>query len=523
MEQTHSVIPNDEKEFPAGEAKSGSSDKILKLDVSLTLWVILFVFGGGLLALYYAGIGYFPEVSWQDALTFMALMTIIGGSLLVAYSFLLLVPGAIWSEFLIYDKHLNHVLMMGHRRWEPCVWAVTKRVLFPFALFMAFCHFLLYQDNPWQIVPLGAGASLLAVTELLLRNLQKGFTFWQHPKVQEGQAPAADREPDPPSLNRHRLFVGASHLPLLGVFIVRVEGYQTLGTWVWVSALLPLAAFVGLLAHGRIEVRNWQRACGETVKDPDHFSLLCRAALAFGSAALLSLMALCFFHRIYKGGPADVPGQVPWSLLVLCTVVVIMTNLVVSVLFRYHRRAALFASFLAALLLLGAGQILGTNPDNTLPARIMERFGFGGPSLRLVVTERGGRLLCQQGVAVEFEPAAQERDGSLATPQEMPSGIKKAANGESKEKGPLARADHLVILSRLGSQVLLGLNSDQQFKKGLPVEKRERTIVLPKDEILSWSTLGKSKLPPLQDKCKPPAPEMPSLPSSGERTGKSPR
>lgn len=100
--------------------------KIPKLDASLTLWLILFVFGGGLLALYYAGIGYFPMVSWQDALTLMALMTIIGGSLLVAYSFLLFVPGAIWSEFLIFDEQLHKVLMMGAREWEPCVWSVTK-------------------------------------------------------------------------------------------------------------------------------------------------------------------------------------------------------------------------------------------------------------------------------------------------------------------------------------------------------------------------------------------------------------
>lgn len=51
-------------------------------------------------------------------------------------------------------------------------------------------------------------------------------------------------------------------------------------------------------------------------------SLLCRAVLAFGSAALLSLMALWFFHRIYRGGEGA-RGVVPWQLLVLCTLVVI--------------------------------------------------------------------------------------------------------------------------------------------------------------------------------------------------------
>jgi hypothetical protein len=89
---------------------------------------------------------------------------------------------------------------------------------------------------------------------------------------------------------------------------------------------------------------------------------------------------------------------------VLCTLVVIVTNLGVSVLFHNHRRQALFASFLAALLLLGAGQLLGTNPENTLPARIMAKFGFGGQAVRLVVTGLGGRE--RQGPGTDGRPAA---------------------------------------------------------------------------------------------------------------------
>jgi hypothetical protein len=141
--------------------------EIPKLDASIALWLIFFVFGGGLLALYYAGISYFPEVSWQDALTFMALMTIIGGSLLLAYSFLLFVPGAIWSEFLICDGQLNKVLTMAARPLEPCVWTISKQILFPFAIFMAFCHFLLYEGGSPRLVPWGAAASLAAVSGLL--------------------------------------------------------------------------------------------------------------------------------------------------------------------------------------------------------------------------------------------------------------------------------------------------------------------------------------------------------------------
>lgn len=83
---------------------------------------------GGILALYYAGIGYFPEFTWQDALTYLALMTIIGGTLLVAYSFLLFVPGAIWAEWLI-DKRFMLPSPQGKKLrdqepkgQEPCVY-----------------------------------------------------------------------------------------------------------------------------------------------------------------------------------------------------------------------------------------------------------------------------------------------------------------------------------------------------------------------------------------------------------------
>jgi hypothetical protein len=213
--------------------------EIPKLDTSVALWLILFVFGGGLLALYYAGIGYFPEVSWQDALTFMALMTIIGGSLLVAYSFLLFVPGAIWSEFLIFDKQLHKVLMMSARHWEPCVWSVTKQILFPFAIFMAFCHFLLYEDGPAGFVPLGAVASLVAVSALLARDLREGLEIVARRKA-VGQSSSVGAIPDTSRLKGHRLSIGISHAPLFLAFIAKAAyDYRPPSGVLWVFALLP--------------------------------------------------------------------------------------------------------------------------------------------------------------------------------------------------------------------------------------------------------------------------------------------
>jgi hypothetical protein len=61
-------------------------------------------------------------------------------------------------------------------------------------------------------------------------------------------------------------------------------------------------------------------------------------------------------------------------------------------------------------LLLGAGELVGVHSRGTLPAKIMENFGFCGQSVTLVLTERGGRLLCQQAVPVQFEKRWPERN-----------------------------------------------------------------------------------------------------------------
>lgn len=507
--EAHEPLPRGEVNPIAREAlPTYVAKEFPKLDASIALWLILFVFGGGLLALYYAGIGYFPEFSWQDALTFMALMTIIGGSLLVAYSFLLLVPGVIWSEFLICNSHLHYLLMMGHQKLEPCVWSITKKILFPFALFMMFCHFLLYEEGPAGLVPLGAAASLVTVTGLLVRNLQVGLMRLQQ-RAAGGHAHSGDPKTDPNSLNRHRLFVAACHLPLLGAFMAKARKFgpplaasKTGVALLWVLALLPLISFAVILLSHRIGSSNRRLAPKSTTRDPDRFSLLCRAVLAFGSAALLSLMALWFFHYIYKGRAPGLQDGIPWELLVLCTLVVIVTNLLVSVLFHEHRRPAIFTSFLAALLLLGAGHLLGEKPQDTLSARIMERFGFGGPSVRLVLTERGGRLLCQHGIPVHFEKRSDAPDrsagnslGDAGEHDHLQTGAsalpEKGAKDKPREEGLLARADNLTILSRLGTQVFLRLDDGQ-------------TITLPKEEVLSWSTLSNTDKQTSLDDCHPP-------------------
>jgi len=473
-----SAEDSNEDKTQAGEAVPDFPKLGAKLDSIAAIWLVLFILGGGLLALYYSGIGYFPEVSWQGALTYMSLMTIIGGSLFMAYGFLLFIPGAIWSEFLIFDSHFEEILLMQSRKWQPCVLSVIKRIVFPFVVFMFFCHLLLFlqasKSLPGLFVTLGATASLAAVSALIGKDLRLELAALRSSGSQGSSA-------DSGTIWLHRLHVGASHVPLLVAFIVSTRKAQFDPTVLWVTGVLPLASFIALLISGLRTSRQMR------LHDPsstDNWSLLCRSIVAFSSSALLSLVALWFFHRIYRGATAGASGQgieVPWSLLLLCIFVVTITNLAVSVLFHLHRRRALTASFLAALLLLGAGHLLGEKSNARLPAKIMERFGFGGKRAMLVLTEEGGRLLCQHAVPVEFErkdlPQSDAPGTDPGSGTESTEGKELESDGTTDSSLPkmryFARAVDLEVLSRLGDEYVL--------------RHKGRMIVLPKGEVVSWS------------------------------------
>src|SRR6185312_11949799 len=308
-----------------GNPQVAEDQKFPKFDPRIALWLSLFILGGGLLALYYSGIHYFPVVSWQDALTYLALMTIIGGSLLVAYSFLLFVPGAIWSKFLIFDKPLHPLFEMGGRSSEPCAWLITKRILLPFSVYMAFCHFLLYQEIPGWFVPLGALASLAAVSILLGRDLREQLRSAELRKAR-GVPPQGHK--DTRKLRQHRSSMAFFHIPLLIAFIFKAWTPPCVipREALWLAALCPLVS-IAWLNNSRIRRKRWFAA-------DKWWSLLCRAILAFSCAAFLSLVALWLFYRIYTGGVSGNLKEIPLNLFFLCTFVVIVANLIVSLLFH---------------------------------------------------------------------------------------------------------------------------------------------------------------------------------------------
>jgi hypothetical protein len=114
----------------AGEEKG---DLFKGRDLGLLLWLTLFGFGGGLLSLYYANVGYFPDIKWDESLTYLGVMTIAGAFLLIVYGLLLLLPGWIWSKYLIHEEYLADFLCDSHSiRSTPCVRNTLRYIAMPF-------------------------------------------------------------------------------------------------------------------------------------------------------------------------------------------------------------------------------------------------------------------------------------------------------------------------------------------------------------------------------------------------------
>jgi hypothetical protein len=115
---------------------SGAVVELLKANTTLAAWLIFLAIGGGLLALYYARIGYLPDIEWGSSLIYLAAASIIGGGFAMLFALSLFVPGFIWQEFLVFDTRMSKILRYDKGR-EPCIKAILTNigVAFGFALF----------------------------------------------------------------------------------------------------------------------------------------------------------------------------------------------------------------------------------------------------------------------------------------------------------------------------------------------------------------------------------------------------
>src|ERR1044072_6207613 len=92
---------------PPAAPPSSQIDKLVIANTTLAVWLIFLAIGGGILALYYARIGYLPDMKWKAVIIYLFIGTLVGGAIGLLLTISLFVPGFIWSEFIIFEPSLN--------------------------------------------------------------------------------------------------------------------------------------------------------------------------------------------------------------------------------------------------------------------------------------------------------------------------------------------------------------------------------------------------------------------------------
>jgi hypothetical protein len=351
------VAPDDGEKAKTGDVRLPSAAA-----ATLGLWLFLLAFGGGCLTMYYGKIRYVPEIRWDEALTYLGVLSIIGACVVGLFALLAFLPGLIWSEALVWDSTLKERLCYERedRRAEPCLIGILTRIAGPFALFLALVHI----------------GSLVAP--------------WISTKVQLVAAWISLEVPFVAGTVRSLFTIGGL---LLAAQLSHREFRADLGfgnpsaikKWSW----------------------KWLWTARRENKEPSTAprSLLAKSLFWFVVSALLGWSGIALGELILGGGAET------WALSAVCTVVVAAANVMVSMLFRKRWPAAVLTGVVAAFIVLAAGE--GLERDKSLLTRVMGRFGVGEASKVLLVTKEDARdLLRAQGVP--FEPIEGERpDGAV--------------------------------------------------------------------------------------------------------------
>lgn len=274
-----------------------------KKEAALVAWLAFMILGGGLLALYYARIGYLPDIEWHLTLVYLAVASFIGGAYGLLQSLAIFLPGYIWCETLICDSHIIgafcHAEPDKHApyvlRREPSVFRIFRFIGLPFLVCIIISHVALY----WGIRPYVWTTIILQVFASMYATLM------------------------------------FSHL--LDVRKARAG------------------------RGGEAAVEGGERVSGEDERG-ERVARLCKYVFWFDLSVLLSQIATLLIYYL-----ADRPCGSPYiKISAVCITVVLISNHVVAVRFWENRRQAIGASIAASLLLLVAADRFTHLPEKIM-------------------------------------------------------------------------------------------------------------------------------------------------------------
>jgi hypothetical protein len=337
-------------------------------DFGILLWVILFGFGGGILSLYYANVGYIPDIKWDESLVYLGMLTIVGFFLFFVYGLLLFIPGCIWSMFLVRDHYMGELLKEGPcDQRVPCVRSMFIYIVGPFSVLMLLVHTFLFVASSSAFL-LGAILAILLACFWVLRNINRAF--------ENGDLSC-------PEQRRFRyvgIFALSVILSVLSLIVIR-----------WLSVVVP-------------------------------------------------------------------EGPMSW----VCTLVVVLVNLFVAVLYESYPKESVALAVVAALALLILSDLLVDQKNAKLSARMMHSFGLGFDH-QVTLLVKGDARQTLKGLGIESEEISSDSSGDGVVPSNPP------------EKGAenLLQIDNVEILSRLGPDYFLRVD--------------KRSFPLKKENVVSWA------------------------------------
>lgn len=171
---------------PAGqkanqEEASSSAARLLGANITLAVWLIFLAVGGGLIALYYARIGYLPEIDWKISLVYLFVASIIGGAIGLLLALSVFIPGFIWSELIVFDATLSRFFTYAPLR-EPnsdektkdeiCIRSIIGWLGLPFLVGILVSHIaLIAGDLGYVVISVGVLAGMFLVMRSLFTQM----------------------------------------------------------------------------------------------------------------------------------------------------------------------------------------------------------------------------------------------------------------------------------------------------------------------------------------------------------------
>ncbi len=337
-----SIVTNAPVNTPTPPVPESERGQWLKANTLVVAWIVFLGFGGGLLALYYARIGYLPEIDWSASLIYLAVVTIIGGGVGGLFALSLFVPGFIWATFIVDDSELGKQFCYQREKNEPCVRAIWIQLGAPFVVVLLLSHISLI------VVGIDARGSTLA-GKLIYAAIASALLvrLWFFMRKRFGKLLPA-RDPDSP--------------------LTESAGAQP-------NSLSKESQESESAAQAQADEREERKR------------RIFKYTIWFAVSVLVSQISM-FLVYLVSGKPRGPYFSYFIFLTIMCTVGVLVSNHFVAIRCIYHPVQAVIATLIVAMLLL-----CGADRFSSLSARIMGLYGFG-PNHKVNL------LLSEQGIAI---------------------------------------------------------------------------------------------------------------------------